>query len=103
MGLKGVMDINFHFLWKFIISVINETIKKDAWYEIEGVIEEYHGNDEYIVMTIDVKNINEINEKDEEQYVYPCFNYGDGKCSEVAKYSLDYWFFLQKRKECIKI
>ena len=72
------------------IAKSNENIKNNAWYEIEGVIEEYTGSDEYIVMTIDVKNIKEINEKAEEQYVYPCFNYSDGKCSEVAKYNLDY-------------
>lgn len=72
------------------IGKVDFDIKNNTWYEIEGVIDEYHGSDEYIVMIINVKNIKEINEKDEEQYVYPCFNYSDGKCSEVGKYNLDY-------------
>lgn len=65
-------------------------IKNNTWYELSGVLTEYQGNDESIIMVVDVKNIIEINEKEEEPYVYPCFNYGDGKCNSVGKYNLEY-------------
>ena len=36
-----------------------------------------------------IKNIKEINSK-EEQYIYPCYSYGDGSCSKVIEYNLEY-------------
>ena len=80
-------DANFvGFIVKYDIS----KIKDDAWYQIEGVLKKGHDKDGYDIMYIDVKNIEEIDSKSEEQYIYPCYYNGDGLCSDVTKYNLEY-------------
>jgi len=65
-----------------------DKIKSGSWYEIEGVLTKGTDNDGYDIMYIKIINIKEIDEQ--EQYVYPCYAYGDGTCSEVFKYDLEY-------------
>lgn len=45
------------------------------------------GND---IMSVVVINIKEIDDKDEEQYVYQCYAYDNGMCRELTKYNLEY-------------
>lgn len=65
-------------------------IEENAWYEIEGVLEKGVDNDGYSILYIKVININKIDSKDEEQYVYPCYAYNNGSCEDVIKYNLEY-------------
>lgn len=65
-------------------------VVENKWYEIEGVLEVGKVSDGYDVMYIKVINIKEISSKDEEQYIYPCYAYDDGLCTEMAKYQLEY-------------
>ena len=61
-------------------------VKNDDWYEVEGVLRPGTDKDGYSMMYIDVVNIKKI--KKENQYVYPCYSYGDGTCSALSKYDL---------------
>ena len=63
-------------------------IKDNTWYEMEGVLE--LGRDTYNqkILVINVVNYKKINGDNEELYMYPCYAYGDGSCSEVVKYNL---------------
>ena len=63
-------------------------IEADKWYEIEGFLEHAKMNDRVDVMVINVVNIKEIKKGD--QYVYPCYSYGDGSCKEMKEYNLRY-------------
>ena len=63
-------------------------LKNSTWYEMEGVLDkgkDREGND---ILYVKVVNIKEISSKNEEEYVYPCYVYGDDKCVEVSKYNL---------------
>ena len=74
----------------FIAKYDKAKVNNNTWYEIEGVLvrgKDKNGTD---VMTIKVINIKNISDKDEEQYVYQCYAYDDGKCSDVQKYNLEY-------------
>lgn len=73
------------FIAKYDIS----KIKNNTWYEIEGVLQKGKDNEKYDIMYVKVINIKEIDSKDEEQYVYPCYSYDDGLCLEVRKYGLN--------------
>ncbi len=73
----------------FIAKYDNNKITTDKWYEIEGILEEGKTTEDYDIMFIQVINIKEINSKDEEQYVYPCYAYDDGLCEAIAKYNLE--------------
>ena len=74
----------------FISKYNNKKIKVNQWYEVEGVLDECKGKDNHDMMYIRVINIKEIDSKSEEQYVYPCYAYGDNTCSEITKYNLEY-------------
>ena len=67
----------------------SEEIKNNIWYDIEGVlkiIKDSDGNDTLAVIPSSIK---EIDGNTEEQYVYPCYAYDNGSCSEISKYNLD--------------
>ena len=76
----------------FYVNYDIEKIMHNHWYEIEGVLEQGFDNDGRSIMYIRVVNINEIDSKDESQYVYPCYAYDNGECAAVQKYNLDYSF-----------
>jgi len=67
-----------------------EGLKENTWYEIEGVLFSSVDGDGYETMAINPINIKEIDAKDEDQYVYPCYSYDEGLCKEVEKYDLSY-------------
>ena len=74
----------------FISKYDNGNVKNDTWYEVEGVLKKAKdkmGND---IMSVVVINIKEIDDKDEEQYVYQCYAYDNGMCRELTKYNLEY-------------
>ena len=74
----------------FIITVGDNDIKENNWYEIEGVFEKATTNVGESFLSIKIINIKEIDSSSEEQYVYACYTYGDGSCSAVKKYNLKY-------------
>ena len=53
------------------------------------MLEKAKDNSNYDVLILKAINIKEIDGKGEEEYVYSCFSYGDGSCSEVDKYKLE--------------
>lgn len=68
----------------FFVSYDMSKIKKNGWYEIEGVLmkgKDFYGYSIYYIKAINVKEINE-----EERYVYSCYSYDNGECSEIFKY-----------------
>lgn len=74
----------------FIVKYDTTKITKDEWYQIEGVLEKgvnEAGKDSVVIKAINVKKIKKDNE---EQYVYPCYSYDEGKCEAVKKYNLGY-------------
>lgn len=74
----------------FIVKLDDYTVIHNKWYEIEGILEPAIDADGYQIMTIKIINLKEIDGKKEEQYVYPCYAYDDGVCSETKKYNLEY-------------
>ena len=68
----------------------NKKTKNNTWYEIEGVLVKDKDKLGYDILAIDVINIKEIDGNSEEQYVYPCYAYGDGSCKDMQKYNLEY-------------
>lgn len=67
----------------------NSKIKENTWYEMEGVLKRGKDKEGIDILYVKVINIKEINSKEEDQYVYPCYAYGDGKCTEVNKYNFE--------------
>ncbi len=67
-----------------------KTVEENKWYEIEGTLEKAKDTAGYDRIAIEIKNIKEINSKKEEEYVYPCYAYKDGKCEEMKKYNFEY-------------
>lgn len=63
-------------------------ISPDKWYEIEGVLDIGKDKEGYDIVYINVINLKEISS--EEQYVYPCYSYGENACKELEKYNLEY-------------
>lgn len=74
----------------FYVKKENHEIKSNGWYEIEGILEKVKGLDGNEALAITVVNMKEIDSKNEDQYVYPCYSYDNGSCSEVSKYDLSY-------------
>ena len=74
----------------FIVKEDNHRIKDGSWYEIEGVFYKTKDYAGYDIMAVKIVNIKEINGDDEEIYVYPCYSYDDGLCSELSKYNFEY-------------
>ena len=72
----------------FIVKTDTSSIKENGWYEIEGVLD--LGKDTYgsTIVVINMVNYKKI-KSEKNQYVYPCYSYGDGSCSEVLKYHLN--------------
>ena len=73
----------------FFVEGDLSSIKEEAWYELEGILDvgkDTYGQD---VVVIKLINIKEISSKNEEYYIYPCYSYGDGSCKEVTKYNLN--------------
>ena len=73
----------------FFAKYDTNKIKNDTWYEIEGILEKGNDKEGNDTMYIKVINIKEIDSKNEEQYVYPCYAYDNGTCAEISKYNLE--------------
>lgn len=73
----------------FIVKYDDYKIKDNAWYEIEGVLQHTKDLAGYDIMVIRILNIKEIDSNNEEVYVYPCYAYGDGMCTQITKYNLE--------------
>lgn len=73
----------------FLVKLGKNKVKVNNWYEVEGLLEKAKDNSNYDVLILKAINIKEIDGKGEEEYVYSCFSYGDGSCSEVDKYKLE--------------
>ena len=73
----------------FFIKYDPDKVKNNTWYEVEGILKKGTDKDGYNIMYIDVINIKEMDDK-EEQYIYPCYAYGDGNCSKVIEYDFEY-------------
>ena len=73
----------------FLAKLDNHKIKINHWYEVEGVLTKTKDNAGYEVLVLTLANAKEIDAKSEEQYVYSCYTYKDGSCSEVDKYNLE--------------
>ena len=74
----------------FVVKYPFSKVKMNTWYEIEGVLVSGKDIDGDDIVAIEAINVKEISSKGEEQYVYQCNNYGDGKCSELQQYDLEY-------------
>lgn len=76
----------------FVGFFVKETkaVEENKWYEIEGTLEKAKDTAGYDRIAIKINNIKEINSKKEEEYVYPCYAYKDGKCEEMKKYNFEY-------------
>lgn len=71
----------------FFVLYDKNKIKNNNWYEIEGVLKrgkDLYGYPIYYIKAINVKTIDSSNE---DRYVYSCYSYDNGECSEVFKYS----------------
>lgn len=73
----------------FFVKYNDYKIEQENWYEIEGILEPAVDAQGYETMAIKIVNIQKIDSKEEQQYVYPCYSTGDGTCSEVMKYNLE--------------
>lgn len=70
------------------ISKYNKTLTDGKWVEVEGVLQntKYNGKD---IVVVDIINIKEIDDQNEELYVYPCYSYDDeGSCKAIMNYTL---------------
>lgn len=74
----------------FISKYDIDKVKDNTWYEIEGILEPGKDKEGIDIMAVKVINIKEIDSSSEEQYVYPCYAYDDGLCTEMSKYDLQY-------------
>ena len=72
----------------FIVKYDLEKIKDNAWYEIEGVLQKGNDKENLDVVIIKAINVKEIDSKDEEQYIYPCYVYDNGLCAIMDKYDI---------------
>lgn len=70
----------------FFLDYDKTKLKTNGWYEIEGVLEKGKDVAGYPIVAVKVINIKELDKKNEESYIYSCYAYGDGKCSELDKY-----------------
>ncbi len=64
--------------------------QENKWYEVEGILQKTPKNQQQYILSIQPTSVKEIDSKKEEQYVYPCYSYGDGNCKEVQNYHLEY-------------
>ena len=73
----------------FVLNANGHKIRNNTWYEVEGYFERNKDLAGHDIFPITVVNIKEIDGKDEEEYVYPCYQY-EGDCEKVKKYDLKY-------------
>ena len=71
-----------------LIAKYDKDIKDNTWYEMEGVLKKGKDKEGVDILYVKVINIKEIDSKTEDEYVYPCYAYGDDKCIELNKYNL---------------
>ncbi len=74
----------------FLINPGKNKVKINSWYEVEGVFQVEKDLANFDILTIKVINIKNIDSKDEELYIYPCYSYGDSSCKSILKYNLEY-------------
>ncbi len=74
----------------FIVKNNGYNIMHNKWYEIEGVLRQMPLNENGYILYIQIVNIKELDESNEDQYVYPCYAYDNGICGETKKYNLNY-------------
>ena len=74
----------------FIAKYDDYKVKNNGWYEIEGVLQKNKDVAGFDIMTIKIANIKEIDQTSEEVYVYPCYSYGDGTCSQITQYNFEF-------------
>jgi len=72
----------------FYVDYDESKVKDGGWYEIEGVLIPAVDNDGYNSLAIKATKVTQIDSKDEEQYIYPCYNY-DNACQELEKYGIE--------------
>lgn len=72
----------------FIAKLDDNKVKDNEWYEIEGVFEKTKDLAGFDILTIKIHSIKTISSTNEEVYVYPCYSYYDGTCSQLEKYNL---------------
>ena len=73
----------------FYVKYDPTKVIQNRWYEIEGILKSGKDAEGYNILYIDVVNINKIDSSSEEQYIYPCYSYGNGLCEEAIKYNLE--------------
>lgn len=74
----------------FFVKYDKSKVEDDSWYEVEGILELGKDSEGYDIMTVVPSKVKEISSKGEDQYVYTCDNYGNGKCSKLLSYDLEY-------------
>ena len=73
----------------FVVKYDDYKVKDNTWYEVTGVLQktkDLYGNN---IMAIRILKLDEIDSSNEEQYVYPCYAYGNGMCTQITKYNLE--------------
>ena len=66
-----------------------DKLRHNHWYEIEGVLKQGKDNNGEDIVYIKVINLNELEKKEDEQYIYPCYAYDNGLCKDVDALNLD--------------
>ena len=66
-----------------------DKLRHNHWYEIEGVLKQGKDDDGIDIVYIKVINIKELEKKEDEQYIYPCYAYDNGLCKDVDALNLD--------------
>ena len=74
----------------FIIRYDRSKIKSDSWYMVEGVLHSSSDSSGHPIMIVNALNVVEIDSKNQEKYVYPCYSYGNGECEKISNYGLKY-------------
>ncbi len=72
----------------FYIKYDPSKVEADKWYEIKGILEKGKDKEGYDIIYINAIEVDEI--KEEEQFIYPCYYYDNGKCESLSKYELEY-------------
>ena len=72
----------------FYVDYDLSKIKENGWYEIEGVLIPIKDIDGYNSLAIKATKVTEIDSKEEEQYIYPCYNYDDA-CKLLEQYGIE--------------
>ena len=73
----------------FMVKYDKSKIEENAWYEIEGVLEEGVDGAGYNILEIKAINIKKTTPA-KEKYIYMCSEYGSGTCKDLQKYDFIY-------------